>query len=144
MQRLNAFLNNNADLADISRKTKTLTACQRIWNAVAPETLGPYTQAGDVNHKRLTVYASSGAVAAKVKLLLPSLLTKLQKHGLEVTSIRVQVQVQSSPRKPQKPLRKLSDTAANELKKLAEKLDSDSSLASTLNKLAARSVDSAK
>ncbi len=143
MQRLNAFLNNNADLANISRKTQNLTACQKIWDAVAPETLSPYTQAGEVNHKRLTVYASNGAVAAKVKLLLPSLLTKLQKHGLEVTSIRVQVQVQSSARKPQKPVRKLSNNAANELKKLADKLDKDSSLANTLNKLAARSTDSA-
>jgi hypothetical protein len=144
MQRLNAFLNNNADLANISRKTQNLTACQKIWDAVAPETLSPYTQAGEVNHKRLTVYASNGAVAAKVKLLLPSLLTKLQKHGLEVTSIRVQVQVQSSARKPQKPVRKLSNNAANELKKLADKLDKDSSLANTLNKLAARSTDSAE
>ncbi|MDZ4099694.1 MAG: DciA family protein, partial [Methylophilaceae bacterium] len=106
--------------------------------------LSPYTQAGEVIHKRLTVYASNGAVAAKVKLLLPSLLTKLQKHGLEVTSIRVQVQVQSSARKPQKPVRKLSATAANELKKLADNLDKGSSLASTLNKLAARSRDSAE
>lgn len=144
MQRLNAFLNNNADLANISRKTQNLTACQKIWDAVAPETLSPYTQAGEVNHKRLTVYANNGAVAAKVKLLLPSLLTKLQKHGLEVTSIRVQVQVQSSPRKPQKPARKLSHAAANELKKLADKLDNDSSLSNTLKKLAARSVDSAE
>ncbi len=143
MQRLNAFLNNNADLANISRKTQNLTTCQTIWDAVAPETLSPYTQAGEVNHKRLIVYASNGAVAAKVKLLLPSLLTKLQKHGLEVTSIRVQVQVQSSARKPQKPVRKLSNNAANELKKLADKLDKDSSLANTLNKLAARSTDSA-
>jgi hypothetical protein len=142
MQRLNAFLNNNADLANISRKTQNLTACQKIWDAVAPETLSPFTQAGEINHKRLTVYASNGAVAAKVKLLLPSLLTKLQKHGLEVTSIRVQVQVQSSARKPQKPVRKLSNNAANALSKLADKLDKDSPLASTLNKLAARSRDS--
>lgn len=144
MLRINAFLNNNAELANISKKTQSLSAYQKIWATVAPETLSPYTQAGEMNHKRLTVYASNGAVAAKVKLLLPSLLTKLQKHGLEVTSIRVQVQVQSSPRKPQKPARKLSHAAASELKKLAEKLDSDSSLANTLKKLAARSVDPAE
>lgn len=140
MQRINAFLKNNADLALISNKTKNLTACQKIWDAVAPETLKPHTQAGDVNHKRLTVYASNGAVAAKVKLLLPSLLTNLQKHGLEVTSIRVQVQVQSSPRQPTKSTRKLSAFAAAELEKLADQLEDDSSLASTLKKLSARST----
>ncbi|MDP2248305.1 MAG: DUF721 domain-containing protein, partial [Nitrosomonadales bacterium] len=85
-------------------------------------------------------YVSNGAVAAKVKLLLPSLLTNLQKHGLEVTSIRVQVQVQSSPRKPPKSVRKLSAFAATELVKLADQLEDDSSLASTLKKLSAHST----
>lgn len=139
MQRIKAFLNNNADLALISSKAQNLTACQKLWNAVAPETLKSCTQAGEVNHKRLTVYASNGAVAAKVKLLLPSLLTNLQKHGLEVTSIRVQVQVQSTPRKSQKPARKLSEFAAIELAKLADQLEQDSSLANTLKKLSRRS-----
>lgn len=140
MQRINAFLKNNADSAIISNKTQNLTAYQKIWDAVAPETLKPYTQAGNVNHKRLTLYASNGAVAAKVKLMLPSLLTKLQKQGLEVTSIRVQVQVKSTPRRPQTPARKLSPFAATALEKLAEKLENDSPLAASLKKLSGRST----
>jgi hypothetical protein len=139
MQRLNAFLRNNTELAQISEKAQKLTACQKLWDAVVPETLKPYTQAGDISHKRLTVYASNGAVAAKVKLLLPSLLTNLQKHGLEVTSIRVQVQVQSSPPKPPKVSRKLSPFAATELEKLASQLDDNPALALMLKKLSSRS-----
>lgn len=138
MQRIKAFLNNNADLALISSKAQNLNACQKLWDTVVPKTLKSCTQAGEVNHKRLTVYASNGAVAAKVKLLLPSLLTNLQKHGLEVTSIRVQVQVQSTPRKPQKPARQLSEFASAELAKLAGQLEDNSSLASTLKKLSGR------
>jgi len=129
MQRLNAFLRNNTELAQISEKAQKLTACQKLWDAVVPETLKPYTQAGDIN----------GAVAAKVKLLLPSLLTNLQKHGLEVTSIRVQVQVQSSPPKPPKVSRKLSPFAATELEKLASQLDDNPALALMLKKLSSRS-----
>lgn len=138
MQRIKAYLKQNAELDTISKKAQNLTAYQKIWDAVAPETLSLYTRAGDLSHKRLTVYASNGAVAAKVKILSPSLLTNLQKHGLEVTSIRVQVQVQSSPRKPQKPARKLSNIAAQELENLAKQLDPSSSLATTLKKLASR------
>ncbi|PKO25740.1 MAG: DUF721 domain-containing protein [Betaproteobacteria bacterium HGW-Betaproteobacteria-8] len=141
MQRINSFLRNNAELALISSKAQNLTACQKIWDAVAPETLKPFTQAGDINHKRLTVYANNGAVAAKVKLLLPSLLTNLQKHGLEVTSIRVLVQVQSSPSKPPKPVRKLSAFAATELEKLAGQLEDDSPLAASLKRLSAHSSE---
>lgn len=139
MQRINAFLKNNADLAIISGKAQQLTACRKLWNAVAPDTLKPYTQAGDLNHKRLTVYASNGAVAAKIKLLLPSLLTELQKRGLEVTSIRVQVQVQSGLRKTEKPVRTLSYFASTELERLAGQLDTDSPLAAILKKLSSRS-----
>jgi hypothetical protein len=139
MQRINAFLKNNADLATISDKAQQLTACQNLWNAVAPETLKPYTQAGDLHHQRLTVYASNGAVAAKIKLLLPSLLTELQKRGLEVTSIRVQVQVESRQKKEEKPVRTLSYFASTALENLADQLETDSPLAATLKKLSSRS-----
>ena len=139
MQRINAFLKNNADLATISGKAEQLTACQKLWDAVAPDALKPCTRAGDLHHRRLTVYASNGAAAAKIKLLLPGLLTQLQKRGLEVTSIRVQVQVQSEQRKAEKPLRTLSYYASTELEKLAGKLDKASPLAAVLKKLSSRS-----
>jgi hypothetical protein len=113
---------DNAKLLALSGQAGNLTATQKIWNTIAPDNLKQYTQAGSVKHKRLTVYAENGAVAAKIKLLLPSLLTKLQKQGLEVTSIRVQVQVQSSVQRPGKNLRSLSPQAASSLSELAEKL----------------------
>jgi len=40
----------------------------------------------------LTLYASSGAIAAKLKQISPSLLLKFNKKGYEVTAIRVAVQ----------------------------------------------------
>ncbi|MDX9950584.1 MAG: DciA family protein [Methylophilaceae bacterium] len=138
MQRFNAFLRNNAELAQLSDKARSLSATRNLWDAVIPEALKPYTEAGDVDHKRLTVYAGNAAAAAKIKLLLPSLLTKLQKHGLEVTSIRVRVQVQSAPSKPAKNLRKLSAGAAGRLGKLAEEIDNNPELACALKKLASR------
>ena len=139
MQRINTFLKNNADLAMLSDKAKHLTACQKLWDSVVPETLKPYTRAGDLNHRRLTVFVNNGAVAAKIKLLLPGLLTQLQKRGLEVTSIRVQVQVQSDRIKAEKPVRTLSYFASSELDKLAGQLETDSPLATTLKKLSSRS-----
>lgn len=140
MQRFNAFLRNNAELAQLSDKAMSLSATRNLWNAVVPEALKPYTQAGDIDHKRLTVYAGNAAAAAKIKLLLPSLLTKLQKHGLEVTSIRVRVQVQSDPSKPAKNLRKLNAGAAGQLDKLAEQIDNNPELSSALKKLASRAA----
>lgn len=122
MLRVSALFTGNAELAALSEQAEKLTLSQQKWSAVVPAALKPYTQAGSVNHKRLTVYANNGAVAAKIKLLLPSLIVGLQKQGLEVTSIRVEVQVKSSPAKPAKKLRTLSPIAAASLEKLAAEL----------------------
>ncbi|MCB5188547.1 DUF721 domain-containing protein [Methylobacillus caricis] len=122
MLRISALFTENAELAALSEQAEKLTLSQQKWNAVVPAPLKPYTQAGSIGHKRLTVYADNGAVAAKIKLLLPSLMVGLQKQGLEVTSIRVEVQVKSSPAKPGKKLRVISPVAAASLEKLAEDL----------------------
>jgi hypothetical protein len=138
MRRFNALCKENPELAALSGQADSLTASQKIWSAILPDTLKPFTQAGSVNHGRLTVYADNGAVAAKIKLLLPSLLNELQKQGLEVTSIRVEMQVKSSPRKPAKPRRNISPQAASSLGKLADDLRG-SALGEALAKLSRRS-----
>lgn len=137
MRRISALFKDNAELVALSGHADSLTASQKIWATSAPDSLKQFTQAGSVKHKRLTVYADNGAVAAKVKLLLPSLLTKLQKQGLEVTSIRVEVQVKSSPRKPAKILRSLSPQASSSLGALADELNG-TALGDALAKLSRR------
>lgn len=137
MRRISALLKENAELVALSGHADSLTVLQKIWATSAPDSLKQFTQAGNVKHKRLTVYADNGAVAAKVKLLLPSLLTTLQKHGLEVTSIRVQVQVKSSPRKPAKTIRRLSPKASSSLGELAHELNG-TALGDALAKLSRR------
>lgn len=137
MRRFNVLFKENTELAALLGQADSLTASQKIWNTILPDALKPFTQAGSVKHKRLTVYADNGAVAAKIKLLLPSLLAKLQKQGLEVTSIRVEMQVKSSPRKSVKPVRSISPEAASNLRKLADEL-SGSALGEALDKLSRR------
>jgi hypothetical protein len=137
MRRLNALFKDNAELVALSSHAGELTTFQKYWEAVAPDSLKQSAHAGGVKHKRLTVYANNGTVAAKIKLLLPSLLTKLQKQGLEVTSIRVEVQVQSHREKPEKPPRNISPHAASSLGKLASELG-DSPLGEALTRLSRR------
>jgi hypothetical protein len=135
MRRINALFKENVELALLSDQACKLTTSQKIWNTVVPGTLKPFTMAGAVKHKRLTVYADNGAIAAKIKLLLPSLLTKLKKQGLEVTAIRVEVQVKSAPRKPSKSVRTISPHAAANLDAMAGELG-DSALGEALARLA--------
>lgn len=135
MRRIDALFKENAELAILSGQAQDLNASQKIWQAVVPDILKPCTAAGAIKHKRLTVYADNGAIAAKLKLLLPSLLIKLKKQGLEVTAIRVQVQVKSAPQKPAKPARRIPAQAAKKLDALAGELG-DSPLGEALARLA--------
>ena len=137
MRRLNALFKENAELVALSGLADSLAVTQKNWNAVVPATLLPYCQTGGIKHRRLTVYADNGAVAAKIKLLLPSLLTKLQKQGVEVTSIRVEVQVKSAPRAVTKAPRRISAKAASQLAELADEL-SGTVLGEALTRLSRR------
>jgi hypothetical protein len=137
MRQIKALFKENAELLALSDQADSLTVSQTIWNNIVPDALKPYTHAGNVKHKRLTVYANNGAVAAKIKLLLPNLLTKLQKQEVEITSIRVEVQVQSTVRLKPKTQRFVSPTSARYLSDLANKLG-DSPLAEVLARLSSR------
>jgi len=136
LQLINAILKKSA-LSKMAEKAKELTTIQKIWNEVVPAQLKPFTQAGNIQHKRLTVQVENGAIAAKIKLLLPSLISKLQKQGVEVTSIRVEVDVQSKQDKVAKPTRHLSENASSTLQSLAKQLEG-SELGEVLTRLSKR------
>lgn len=133
---MNAILKNSA-LSKMTEKAKELTSIQKIWSEIVPVQFKHYSQAGNIQHKRLTIHVENGAIAAKIKLLLPSLIIKLQKQGLEVTSIRVQVDVQSKKNKVGKPARHISETASSSLQSLAKQLEG-SELGNVLTRLSKR------
>ena len=88
LQLINAILKNSA-LSKMAEKAKELTSIQKIWNEIVPAQLKSYTQAGNIQHKRLTVHVENGAIAAKIKLLLPSLISKLQKQGVDAAKAEI-------------------------------------------------------
>lgn len=133
MQRFNSLL-RQPELQALNERTQKTQAAQKLWNAIAPDNLAQFSRAISIQNKQLIVYADNSAVAAKIKLLLPSLLIKLQKQVCEVTAIRVKVQVKSSPQPRQKTLRKLTPAAASSLRTLSEKL-AGTALGDALQKL---------
>ncbi|HWT27974.1 MAG TPA: DciA family protein [Methylophilaceae bacterium] len=137
MRRINALFRNDAALMALHDHADSLSAMQATWSAVCPDSLKPLTRVGALNKGTLTVYTDLGAVAAKIKLLLPSLLTKLQKRGIEVTAIRVRVQVKSEPQPKAKIQRKISAKGASRLASLAKELEG-SALGEVLERLSRR------
>ena len=59
---------------------------------IAPPQLAQRCALGGFVEGNLTIYADNGAIAAKLRQMLPSLLLKFQAMGYEVTAIRIAVQ----------------------------------------------------
>lgn len=133
MQRFNTLL-KQPELNALTTRNLQTQAAQKIWEAIAPDNLAQFSHAGSIKNQQFTVFADNSVVAAKIKLLIPSLLIKLQKQECEVTAIRVKVQVKSTPPVKQKPLKKLSPVAVSQLKRLGKKL-SGTALGDALDKL---------
>lgn len=69
-----------------------LTVMQQAFMEIAPPQLTQHCALGGFFEGNLTICAHNGAIAAKLRQTLPSLLLKLQAKGYEVTAIRVAVQ----------------------------------------------------
>ena len=121
MRQFNALL-NQPELKGLAAHSKETLAAQKIWLSIAPGNLGQLSHASSIKNQQLNLYASNNAVAAKIKFCIPSLLIQLEKQECEVTSIRVKVQVKSTPIAKPKVIKKLSLQAGSDLKILAEKL----------------------
>lgn len=137
MQRINALLQQSTPSA-FNKHHAEIQAIQKIWEAIAPDNLAQLSRAASIKNQQLTLVTSSNAVAAKIKLLIPSLLILLEKKECKVTSIRVKMQVKSSPQRAIKPERKLSPHATHALKELLANLD-NSPLKDIISRLAKRS-----
>lgn len=89
-----AYLSATPTLQALMQQAQKLLALQEAWKQVAPKPLAAASTVGALRAQTLIVYASNGAVAAKLRQLAPSLLEKIQMRGIEVTAIRVDVQVE--------------------------------------------------
>lgn len=137
MRRLNTLFGAAPELKALTTRAGEILALQKIWEAVSPPPLNSHSHVGPLHQGQLTVYTPSGAIAAKLKMQLDGLVRKLQLQGVEVTSIRVEVQVESKPRAPARIQRRLSGNAARSLLDLADKLP-DTPLRKSLQRLAKR------
>lgn len=138
MRRLNSLFGAAPELKALAARAEKAIALQKIWEAVAPPPLNKHSHVGLVHDGQLKVYTHSSAVASKLKMQHDGLLRKLQNQGVEVTSIRVEVQVVSLPRVPAGTAMRISRETAKKLLKLADELP-ESRLKKSLKQLASRS-----
>ena len=99
VHKINFYLGVLSQTADHQRLfsyMRVLTVMQQVFMEIAPPLLAHHCALGGFSQGKLTIYAPNGAIAAKLRQTMPSLLSKFQAKGYEVTAIRVTVQANSA------------------------------------------------
>ncbi|HEX6004916.1 MAG TPA: DciA family protein [Burkholderiales bacterium] len=81
------------ELAALSRKARRLAELQERYARCAPSPLARASRVADCRSGTLLVVADNAAVAAKLRQLVPSLLSNMREREAEITGIRIAVQV---------------------------------------------------
>jgi hypothetical protein len=134
--RINVLLNKNLP-QKIIKEINELSRIQQVYNEIFP-LFAEHSTVAAFSQSKLSLMASNGATALKLKQMVPTLKDNFRKRGIEVTAIRVQVQVyNSSDKNKSLKVKKINDRAAKHLQELSDKLP-ESSLKAILEQLAKR------
>jgi len=118
-------------------QARRLIELREILAAVLPESFARYCSIANYKQGKVVIFAANGAIAAKLKLMLPTLAEQLSKRAIEVTGLEVCVQPLASDPQAVEKSAKISQGTALELTRLCEQLP-DSGLKIALGKLASR------
>lgn len=145
MHKLNALLGQHDQLNQLARLAQANTLINTFWQTSVPDYIASTSTASHIEDGLLIVFASNASVASKIKLTQASLLKALEnsqktindfKH-CKVTSIRVKVQVKSTPKARPKRVIQLSLSGAQHIHRYAESI-AGTPLGDILKKLAAK------
>ena len=137
--KIDFYLNSSSSLRALTGEARRLAELQQAFQKFASAPLAQACRVKQLRDGTLVLLAENAAVAAKLKQLAARLLTAYVKQGVEVTAIRVEVQVSEAvPQPSSRPARKrLSLESIEDLERLAAGLE-DSPLKQALTGMAAR------
>ena len=138
-RKLGFYFDTDPAMQSLVKEASRLIEMQKVFAEIAPSPLARSGRVGRFAHGSLLLLADNGAVAAKLRQLVPSLLVKFQKRGYEVTAIRVTAQPPGRAAVPHKNIR-LSRKASSYLRELAASLPI-TPLRTALEKMAGRPSD---
>lgn len=135
-RQLTRIVTADPALAVLWDRTRPLRELQKLYATLVPPYLRAASRVGSVAREELKLFADSGAVATRLRLLAPDLLREFRAKGWQFSSIRVAVQVRiPAAEKPKAPRTPLDARAQASLAKAADSM-TDSPLKEALVRLA--------
>jgi len=92
-QKISFWLTTPAEVKGLTEKVGRLSRLQQIFRETAPPQLASACRVINFRAGTLVILADNQAVAAKLRQLVPSVLSEVRKFEAEVTGIQVQAQV---------------------------------------------------
>jgi hypothetical protein len=134
MKNACAFLNQADGIGALMPQAKRLIELREILSSLLPEPLARRCSVANYKQGRVVIFASNGATAAKLKLMLPALLERLSGRAMEVTGLEVVVQALEFEQQVSEKSAKMSSGSASVLAELCEQLP-DSELKTALARI---------
>lgn len=128
------FLNQADAIASLMPQAERLIELREILASLLPESLARRCSVANYKQGRVVIFAANGAIAAKLKLMLPSLLEQLSGRAREVTGLEVAVQAPAAEGEVNEKFAKISREATAKLAELSEQLP-DSELKTALARI---------
>lgn len=131
------WLDQESNVAKLTAHAGRLLQLQRVLELALPRPLARVCRVANLRLGKLVIHATNGAVAVKLRQVVPGLSEKLRQNGLEVNEIEVKVQPVStaSPQAQAKPQRSVGKEAKQGLTTLAQSLPEDSPVRQALQRL---------
>lgn len=134
-KNLNAYLTQADGIDSLMPHAARLIELRHVLLGALPETLADHATVANYRQGKIIIFAANAAVAAKLKLLGPTLMGRFVKRGIQVTSLNIEVQPDEGDATKHPKAAVLSDAARGALGRLASQL-TDSELKSTISSLA--------
>ena len=135
-----SLLESEAHVARLTAHAGRLLQLQRQLELALPRQLTKLVRVANYRLGKLVIHAANGAVAAKVRQIVPGLVEKYRQNGAEVNEIEIKVQPENPAqlRIAEKMPAVIGDKAKQGLTDLAEKLPPEAPLRQALERLAAK------
>ena len=136
-KRVGLLIDTLPELQALNREIRQLLALQSVLAEVLPGNLAPSVRVALVKAGELILFADNGAVAAKLRQMLPRILISLRQRGYEITGIHLQMQVRIRDNPLPRKQISLTREARDAIRLVSERLN-DSPLKTALSRLGGR------
>ncbi len=134
---VSALLDSEANVARLTAHAGRLLQLQRQLELALPRQLAASVRVANYRLGKVVIHATNGAIAVKVRQVVPGLAEKYRQNGTEVNEIEVKVQpIQPVIKaKPEPRQTSLGESAKQGLTSLVEKLPPEAPLRAALERL---------